>query len=194
MAKNVEQQTDQFLPALAEQLKVWFPDVGDRAAAVSEIAINRENIPTLPLILVAFQRSESQQLRRSYSEEFELTDTFIVELWMEPNRIKRPDNSETPFWSYYPYEEIRDVMLTNMTRWIGPGGQRASFRNLTIEADSFAVVMSFTFTTTFQWCAHYNDNGEPITKIGFRLCTPAACLPAPCFEQEMDDKCRPCVP
>jgi hypothetical protein len=190
MDQIVKPPIDQFLPALAEALKEWFPDVGDRAAAVSEIAITKENIPTLPLILVAFQRSESAQLRRNYSEEFTMTDTFIVELWMPPARIKRPDNTETPFWSYYPYEEIRDIMVSNTTRWIGPGGQRASFRSLTIEADAFAVVMTFTFTSTFQWCASYGDNGEPF-KIGFNLCTPKSCVPDSCIE-ELDDKCRPC--
>ena len=195
MDQIVKPPEDQFLPALAEELKIWFPDVGPRASAVSEIAITRENIPTLPLILTAFVKTDSEQLRRSHSEEFTMNDTFTVELWMEPNRIKRPDNSETPFWSYYPYEEIRNIMLNNMAFWIGPPPfcQRASFRSLTIEADTFAVVMAFIFTTTFQWSAKRNVYGEPIRRIGFNLCTPAACIPdSLCPGQEEDDKCDPC--
>ncbi|MEY9235400.1 hypothetical protein ABIF78_007723 [Bradyrhizobium japonicum] len=192
MDQTVKRPEDQFLPALADALKEWFPDVGPRASAVSEISISKENIPTLPLILVAFIKSESEQARESYSEEFRMTDTFTVELWMPPNRIKRPDNSETPFWSYYPYEEIRDIMISNTTRWIGPGGKRASFRSLTIEADQFAVVMSFIFTTTFRWCASYNESGDPFS-IGFNLCTPKACIPDPdCFGEEALDPCHPC--
>jgi hypothetical protein len=195
MDQTVSRPEDQFLPALAEELKIWFPDVGNRASAVSEISITRENIPTLPLILCAFLKTESEQLRRSQSEEFTMTDSFTVELWMEPNRIKRPDNTETPFWSYYPYEEIRNIMLNNMTFWVGPEPfcQRASFRSLTIEADQFAVVMSFIFTTTFQWRATPRDRfGEPIKRIGFKLCTPDACIPDSLCEQEEDDKCDPC--
>jgi hypothetical protein len=180
-----------FLPALADQLAIWFPQLGGRALAVSDATITKENVPTLPLVMLAFIRSTASP-PVSRVDMFEIVDTFVIDFWLEPARYKRTNSTETPFWSYYDYESIRDTLLTNLSRWEAPGGERITFRGLTIEAEPLAVTLTFTFNATFRWCpSKRTDYGEQFT-IGFNLCTPSACIPDPCFDDEKVDECDPC--
>jgi hypothetical protein len=184
-ARVIQQQ--RFLPSLAEQLALWFPELSGRALAVSEVSITKDNVPTLPLAMVAFIRSVANPPSHSNAEMFEIVDTFIVDFWLEPARYKKANGTETPFWSYYDYEAIRDTLLSNMVRWETPGGERIAFRGLTIEAEPLAVTLTFTFMATFRWCPTITERGEPFT-VGFNLCAPPACVPDPC-EEEVD----PCL-
>jgi len=174
-----------FLPALAEQLALWFPEVGGRALAVSEVSITKENVPTLPIVMTAFIRGTADPPSRSNSDMFEIVDTFIVDFWLEPARYKKTNGTETPFWSYYDYEAIRNTLLANITRWATPGGERIAFRELTIEAEPFAVTLTFRFTATHRWCAPVTDYGIPFS-VGFNLCAPVDCCVPDCVE---DDPC-----
>jgi hypothetical protein len=185
-------QDPRFLPAVAEAVAEWFPELQGRALAVSEVSVTKENVPSLPLALVAFVRSTAEPPRRSYAESFEVADAFIIEFWLEPARYRKSNGSETPFWSYYPYEEIRDTLLNNLVRWPTPGGEHIAYRGLNIEAEPLAVTLTFAFVATFNWCAKIPDRGDPF-KIGFKLCTPASCLPDPeCFDDKPADECAPC--
>jgi hypothetical protein len=186
-----------FLPALAEQIAIWFPELGGRSLAVSDANITKENVPTLPLCMVAFARGTGDPPARTNTDIFDATDTFVVEFWLEPSRYKKSNGSETPFWSYYDYEAIRDTLLSHVAFWETPGGERIGYRNLTIEADALAVTLTFGFVATYRWCAAPPPKPDCIiTKpIGFRLCTPPAecCLPE-CFDDppKDDDLCHPC--
>src|SRR5262245_8839046 len=108
-----------FLPALAEAVAQWFPELGGRALAVSEVTITKENVPTLPLAMVGYAHGiiTGNPPQRSSKTEYNFQDWFVIEFWLEPARYKKANGSETPFWSYYPYEAIRDTLLTNLSRW-----------------------------------------------------------------------------
>lgn len=168
-----------FLPAVAKEIALWFPELDGRAlAVVSPDIITKENIPTLPLAMVGFARSTSNAPLRSHVEEISIEDLFVVEFWLKTERYKNA-KGETPFWSYYPYEWIRDTLLTNFARQQGlwPGGERVAYRSLLVGADPFAVTLTFGFASIRQWCPDRKDPGQPFT-IGFGLCTPAGkCLP-----------------
>lgn len=179
-----------FLPALANAIADWFPQLEGRSLAVSEVEITKENLPTLPLAMVAFIKGEGAPPSRSRNEMFDLTDTFVVEFWMKPEKYQRADGSETPFWTYYPYDSIRDTLLKNLSLWEGPGGERVAYRGLGIDAEPFAVTLTFTFIATFRWCANNRDTGEKF-EISYRLCTPKACMPEPTCLPELDE-CDPC--
>jgi hypothetical protein len=167
-----------FLPALAAAIAEWFPELGGRSLAVSNVEITKANVPTLPLVMVAFARSESNQPARSFTNEFTVADFIVVDFWLEPDQIRRTDGTATPFWNYYPYEEIRDRLLTYMARWQGPHDEHPAYRSLGINADQFAVTLTFTFEVRVQWCPTVIlDRGMPFTPI-FRLCAPeGVCLP-----------------
>jgi hypothetical protein len=176
-----------FLPALAEQLAVWFPDLGGRALAVSEVSVTKESVPSLPLAMVAFVRSTAEARRHS-TREFEIVDSFVVEFWLEPQRYKKANGSETPFWSYYDYQSIRETLLNHIVRWQPPGCEQIAYRGLNIEAEPLAVTLTFAFTATFQWAEVVTDFGDPFT-IDFRLCTPEPCTVPVC----LDDPVDPCL-
>lgn len=187
-----------FLPSVANAIAEWFypmlenPNGGPpRSVAVSDIDITKENIPTLPLVLVAFTQSIGHQLLRSSSEQFEVTDSFIVEFWLEPTRMKnKQTGKDTPYWNYYPYEFVRNKLIKGFLNWSGPNGERVAYRGLHVEADPLAARLTFTFIATFQWCMASEDYGDPF-QLGFRLCTPSVCCEPDC-EEEAKDECDPC--
>ena len=168
------------LPTLAAKIAEWFPELNGRAIAVSEAEITKENIPGLPLVMVAFAKSVSEHPTNAAHYSIQMTDTIVVEFWMEPSRYKRQNGSETPFWSYYDYESIRNILLSNIINWDGPNNERFGYRSMTIEADALAVVLTFTFAAMFGWCADdpvINPlDGQIIDKSTFNLniCAPAS--------------------
>jgi hypothetical protein len=181
-ARVEPQQETRFLPAVAEAVAAWFPDLGGRAIAVSEVSITKDNVPTLPLALVAFVRSVSEQPANSRVEMFDITDTFIVDFWLPPARYKTASGAETPYWSYYDYEGIRDKLLTNLSRWQTPGGERIAYRGMVIEAEPLAVTLTFTFIANFRWCpTGPKEKGDKFT-VEFNLCAPESCIPDHCPE------------
>lgn len=174
-----------FLPALAKVVADGFPELNGRAFATSGITITKDNIPTLPLAMTALLHGEANPSTRQPSETFQLTDLICIEFWLEPVRYKNHNGAETPFWSYYPYEVIRDVLLNALSRWTGPGGEILAYRRMTISVDPFAVTLTFHFTASATWCAQSNARGEKF-EIGFLLKPPPSC----CIE----DLCPPCDP
>ncbi|MEY9493748.1 hypothetical protein [Bradyrhizobium elkanii] len=179
-----------FLPALANAIAEWFPLLKGRSIAVADATITRENVPTLPLVAVVFISSTGDQLRRSYSEQFKIIDEFAVQFWMKPERYTDAHGNETPFWSYYPYEYIRDKLLSNLVRWQAPNRENIAYRGMNVQADAMAVTLTFHFAATFDWCADVNETGVPF-RIDFNLCTPKACVIEDCVEPEKDE-CDPC--
>jgi hypothetical protein len=176
------------LPALAAAIAEWFPELGGRAMAVSESAVTKENIPTLPLAVVAFVRSVGDQSQVARQSQFEIVDHFVVEFWLAPEKYQRANGSDAPFWSYYNYEAIRDKLLTHMATWQAPRSARIAYRALDIEADPLAVTVTFGFISTINWKSCVNPPPDSIIDhIGFNLCAPAydCCVPE-CF-----DPCEP---
>jgi hypothetical protein len=187
-----------FLPAVAarvgevfyEQLKN--PDGTTRSIAVSDIDVTKEYVPTLPLALSVFRQSVGDQLLRSSSEQFKLTDSFIIEFWMKPEYVKS-QGKETPYWSYYPYEFIRNKLIAGFMRWTGPNGEHVAYRGLTVEADRHAARLTFTFIATFEWCLEDRSTAmDVVDEIGFRMCTPQGCIPDPECPEQDDERCDPC--
>jgi hypothetical protein len=191
-APPLPKEQKRFLPALAEMIAEWFPEVGGRALAVSAAEINKLNVPTLPLVMVAFERSTGDQSLVSFQPRFTISDVFVIEFWLEPSRYKKANGSETPFWSYYDYEAVRDKLLQNISRWPTPGGEHIAYRMLTISADELAVTLTFRFVATFEFCKPFADEGEPYA-ISYNLCPPKGCCP-PCITEpiEENDQCDPC--
>src|SRR5262245_3368733 len=189
MDAQVKRET-RFLPALAEAISQWFPELGGRSLAVSDATITKDNIPTLPLVMVALVRSLAEPPSKSSHETFDISDDFIIEFWLQPERYKKPNGSETPFCSYYDYEDIRDTLLSNLVRWDSPGGERITYRGLTVEADALSVTLTFGFRAVFRWCPTIPPyRGEPFT-ISAKLCAPQGCCPDVICEDP--NPCDPC--
>jgi hypothetical protein len=154
------------------------------------VEITKQNVPTLPLVMVGFVNSVANPPQLSSQDEIDMTDAFVVEFWLEPAKYKKSNGGETPFWSYYDYETVRDTLLSKMNRFImpGPGGEQRtphiSYRGLNIEAQEFAVTLTFAFIARFNWCTPNTDFGDKMPAIGIRLCAAESCVPDACYPED----------
>ena len=175
------------LPAFAEAIKIWFPEMQGRVLAVAEAAITKENVPTLPLCMIALAKETGDHKWRVGKVEIPLTEEFLCEFWMRPERYKREDGSETPFWSFYDYSAIRTRLLNNVLSWQAPGTKaRIEYVSLDIEATSFAVHICFTLRAHYNWCPEEEhvdeDDGKPM-RLAVNICAPISTCCVPCFEE-----------
>jgi hypothetical protein len=166
------------LPELAAAIKTWFPELGGRCLAVSEIEpISSVNMPKLPLCCVALVKEKNQNnIPRS---TIKIEDQFIIEFWFEKQKYKRSDGSESPFYSYFDYETLRDKLLHFITNWVSPSG--GTFQYVALQCDSTAVAscITFTFSHIYDWCDPVTDDtdGKAIDILTFCLNpNPEICL------------------
>ena len=185
---------ERLLPALAAKIAEWFPELGGRAMAVSESAVTKENIPTLPLAVTAFVRAVGEQSQVTRQSQYEIVDHFIVEFWLPSEKYQRANGSDAPFWSYYNYEAIRDKLLTNMAAWQPPRNARIAFRALDTEADHLAVTMTFGFVAAINWRVCSIPGPDMIINgIPVNICVPESncCIPEDCFDPPTcEDPCK----
>lgn len=190
--------TEPLLPAIAKDIAIWFPELEGRSLAVSEAEITKENLPTLPLVMVALLREDVDHSWVSASGKIEIMDDFVVEFLLKPVRYTRTDGSETPFWSFYDYEALRDRLLSRVVRWAGPKKQRLQYISLAVESDQFSVSVAFRFRSHFRWCAEDDPLEEQDliggdgqrTKLEGKLCVPKSTYCGPAFDPPKD--CEPC--
>lgn len=185
----------QLLPTVADEMAKLFPWLNGRSLAVSEADITKENMPTLPLCMVALVRVDAVAWNwQAANGKNDLFDDFIVEFWLEPKKEKRPDGAETPFWVFYDYEAFRDRVLSWMVGFVGPRNQRLEFRNLAVESDQYAVVLSFRFRAHYNWCRIEDDDPPSIIGQSAKLTSdisqprPVWC-PEPCEQPKECDAC-----
>lgn len=191
----LEEKPAALLPKVAEEMAALFPFLGGRAIAVSEADITKENMPTLPLCMVALVRVDAVGWNwKATNADRQLFDDFIIEFWLKPEKEPRADGSESPFWAFYDYEEFRDRVLGWATKFSGPRGQRMEFRNLEIDSDQYAVVLSFRFRAHYNWCRTEGDEKPSIiglnAKVTSKLCNPVPlCCPEACEQPKECDAC-----
>lgn len=188
--------SEPLLPAIAKAIAGWFPELGGRSLAVSEAEITRENMPTLPLVMVALIRENADHAWKAPNGKMTLDDDFMIEFMMKSERYKKTDNSESPFWAFFDYEAIRDKLWTNLSDWKGPGGQRIEYVSMDIDADQYSVNISFRCKAHANWCPDERDNedgdGLPIGPgtIEMKLCEPKQQYCGPAFDEP--PACDPC--
>ncbi len=183
------------LPAIAKAIGEWFPELGGRSLAVSEAEITRENMPTLPLVMVALVRETSAHVWNGPGSKMTITDDFMIEFMMKAERYKRSDNSESPFWAYFNYEAIRDKLWTKLAGWRGPSGEAIEYVSMDVDADQYSVNISFRCKAHFNWCPDAEDEkGDGVLiktgDIAMNLCEPKQLYCGPAFDLPTD--CDPC--
>ena len=181
------------LPALARAIAEWFPELGGRSIPVSEARITRDNIPTLPLVMVSLFRElgyHTVATRRLEPEE-----QVVVEFWFKPLRYVDPNNgAETPFWAFYDYDTVRDRLVAELKHWHTPRGERLEYFSLDIDSDQFATVLTFQLRHKFVFCdpvypLSMTDEGFIIKDSTIEVCWK---MPADdCDPCEEPDPCQP---
>lgn len=185
------------LPQIASKIAEWFPMLGGRAVAVSEAELTAENVPTLPLAIVALNNEAATHNYKGNSGP-EIAEDFIVEFWLKTEKYET-NGTVSPFWAFYDYNLIRDVLLANLLAWQNDVQTRFEYRTLDIASDHFATALSMRFRQHYKWCPPdiLPDGCTPSTEIDGQP-TPIkvsifgasnTCYPVEC---EKVEECEPC--
>lgn len=143
----------QFLPTLAEDIARWFPELGDRVLAVSDAKINKDNLPTLPLVMLSLSDgAPDAPTNLTQRSTVNNVDRFVIEFWLESNRYVKKDNTESPFWTYYDYESIRARLFAGFDGYTGPNGERIYYVGFGVDASEYAVMITFNMQARYQSC------------------------------------------
>lgn len=179
------------LPALAAAIAEWFPEFNGRALAVSEIdEITKQNLPTLPLAVVALIRETSKHAYQS-NGRIEMIEEFIIEMNFDPNKYQLEDGSESPFWSYYNYDYWRDKLLYHIVteRWETPRNGLIEYVEMTQETDPFSVSLVFKFKHHYRYCPPEEEPECGAIETPLRLTSKiSAFMPSQCEESEHCEK------
>lgn len=147
------------LPALAAAIAEWFPELDGRSVAIAApINLVPETPPSLPLVTVALAKEDV--LPNSTQKQPKFNDTIVVEFWWPPERYKRSNGTETPFFSFYDYERIRDRLLTYALEWHTPRNMRLNYKGLMADVTTYAVIIGFKFTAEYQFCPIEEEGNE----------------------------------
>jgi len=149
------------LIALASAIAEWFPDLGGRAFAVSEVDPfdKQTNVPTLPVAVVALLTEQGTQGRHG-GQRITLASQIVLQFIFEPLKYKREDGSDTPFFAFYDYEGVRDRLLSNLVRWRTPRNGALTYQTMDVESDEFAVYIAFRLIVNEEWCPSELDSDE----------------------------------
>lgn len=159
----MEEITKEFLPELADLVAEWFPELGGRSVAVTEAEVTKQNRPNLPLAILALNREEGSNAPRAPSD-VTISDDFIIEFWLELKKYHHAEtNHELPFWAYYPYEKIRDRLLTKMLREsLARESWGIRYISMDVAADADAVILTFRFSRNYIWCPLEDGQDDPV--------------------------------
>lgn len=181
------------IQALARKLAEWFPELGGRSIAVSEVDPfdNQTNVPTLPLAIVALV-SEAGQQGTNGQRRIEITDDLLVQFMFKPEKYDRSNGQKTPFYSFYDYEGYRDRLLMGLQGYRSPSGGGFSYRRLDVESDEFAVYLSFRLSCNYTWCPpDVETEGGPFpVAFDAKLLYPSPCEPDCPPDPDCEPKCN----
>lgn len=151
------------LPHLAAKINEWFPEIKNRAFAVADSEITKENIPTLPVCMVALLRAPPGS--RNGPRTPNAVDNIAIEFWWEPVKAKKADGSESPFYVFYDYEGLRRRLSAKMANYQSPLGANLVYAGMDVEATPFAVIIQFVYTQNIMLCTEDDiedeDDGKP---------------------------------
>lgn len=140
------------IPALAEAIKTWFPELDGRVLPVSEAEVTVENMPTLPLVMIALQKLTFGGSMGRSNNPLKMNEDILIQFWLKPERYRLANGAQSPFWSYYDYDAILDKLVIGIEAWTSPRNIRLSLEALDIETDEFAVVITVRVTHATLWC------------------------------------------
>lgn len=171
------------LPWVAERMREWIPQLDGRAIAVTDSDVTKDNVPTLPIALVA---PLPQQFIHNGGDVMTVAENFVIEIWLAPIR-EIGEEGELPFWAYYEYNKFRNKLFNRFAGERTPQNGAIEFISMDVESNFLATVLTFRARATYDICRDEDEWEEP-AEITFDLCQPRApaCPPVP--EQE-SDKC-----
>ena len=146
---------------MAEELKKVYPEaVKTRFIPVSEIEVNRSNVPTMPLGIVALKDIDIVMPLGS-NKSPEITENIIVEIWFKSQKLQRTDKTETQFWAAYDYDDVMQKFIDWCMDFKTSKNGRIRATKMEIDSSEVALMISFTVKHTYEFCRS-QDDGVPV--------------------------------
>lgn len=146
------------LPALAAAIGQEFTGFKGRALPVLRTKPDRQNMPALPLALVALEHLTSTSSGKTNSYPY-ITETICVEFWLPPDRYPLADGKPSALWAFHDYQPMLDAMIAFAREWVSPWRSRLAVVGFTPDVDEFAVYYTFKLTHEYKWCPP--EHAEP---------------------------------
>lgn len=132
-----------------------FPEIEGRAIPVTGVDDDTSGpqATPLPYVLIGLRQGDtSGPATIGGKGVINLRDDFIVEFNMKKERYRNSKGGETPFFSYYDYESIRDRLFNAMVEFAGEHGITFEFVSLDISTEGDVVYIEFRFRQNYEWC------------------------------------------
>lgn len=166
---NDSENNNLTLPKIAELVREWFPFLENRSFPAMGDSVTKDNMPTLPfaVVLPMTMNVEKQPLRSNTRTAF--SEDFQIKFWLPPNRVKRENKTETPFWSFYDYRNNFVLpLIGNCQKLRDTYDTLIEFRGAEVSATDSAIIIATKFRQ------HYNfsfDEKQEAPNRGFIIKT-----------------------
>lgn len=132
-----------------------FPEIEGRAIPVTGVEDDKAGTDATPkpFVLVGLRQGDtSGPATIGQNSTINLRDDFIVEFNFKKERYRNGKGAETPFFSYYDYESIRDRLFNAIVDFSGEYGITFEFVTLDISTEGDTVYIEFRFRQNYEWC------------------------------------------
>jgi hypothetical protein len=136
---------------MRDQLEPLFPELEGRLIAVSEMEVNRSNVPKMPIGMIVLTDATFQQNEKTNKPPV-VSENIVVEFWFKNNKIRRTDKSETEFWAFYDYDGLLERFLNWLYQYRSPRNYRVQPIKMDLESNELAVMLTFTLKHTYDFC------------------------------------------
>jgi hypothetical protein len=159
----------QSLPSFARALRGGFPELENRAFAVSIVDFKESRPSKLPIALVMLgERGGITQGDNHRGGQIKKVDEFTVHYVSNVVKYKQADRvTDTPYYAYYDYEELERRMVNCAKRWKSPRGGSVGYLGVTIDAGEADVALNFKFSHHYDLCDWQTDENEDIDDVSF---------------------------
>jgi len=140
------------------------PELDGRVIAVSEMEVNRANMPTLPICMTALRDVTFRHAEQTNQDPW-IVEQIVTEFWFESNRIKNSKSQETPFWAYYDYDKLLFKIVKFVLGWTSPKGYKFKITRMDIESSDLAVHVAFEFFHQYRFCDVFPDEPEELRLV-----------------------------
>lgn len=165
------------VPAIARLVREHFPELNNRAFAIMEADLTKENQPNLPLCFVALLGIDALNNSNDVSTPVDLLEHIMIEFWLSPVTHNKTDGSTSPFYAYQNYEDIMNRLLSALDGYFTPRKKPVRFVSMITHSDEVVLTVTFRVSVKWRWCNDITEEGTAI-RIRFKVdpSIPSVCV------------------
>lgn len=127
-----------------------------RAIAVADCDLEKlrkdqQSLPRLPACWVALMGEVTDNSGNTASQGFNITETISVIFWLKPEKYRNDAGAETPYYAFYDYSNIRNMLLSVLTKWPQEQCSVIWYTDMEVDVEEFAVMVVFTLKNKFKY-------------------------------------------